>query len=86
MRVTVSGICSLVRNAAPSLYSSVLRADGHEWPFRVNLSHWMLDLGNFAPTAGLERDVGQQAARRGRRQVGIACDLAAIPGSREVTG
>ena len=25
----------------------------------------MLDLGNFAPTAGLERDVGQQAAKSG---------------------
>ena len=32
---------------------------------RVNLTHWTLDPGDVAPTAGLERDVGQQAATSG---------------------
>jgi hypothetical protein len=31
-----------------------------------NLSRWTLDPGNVAPTVGLERDVGQQAAKSGR--------------------
>jgi hypothetical protein len=32
---------------------------------RVNLSRGTLDHGNVAPTAGLERNVGQQAANSG---------------------
>jgi hypothetical protein len=33
--------------------------DRQQW---INLTHWTLDPGNVAPMAGLERDLGQQAA------------------------
>ena len=32
---------------------------------RVDLTHWAFDPGNDAPTADLERDMGQQAAKSG---------------------
>ena len=31
---------------------------------RVDLTHWAFDPGNVAPTAGLERDVGQSTLTR----------------------
>src|ERR1700683_3828159 len=34
-RVSVFGDLLLVRNAARNSYPSVLKADGHDWPFRV---------------------------------------------------
>jgi hypothetical protein len=33
-----------------------------EWLLLADLTHWTLDPGNVTPTAGLERDVGLQAA------------------------
>ena len=44
----------------------------------VNLTHFILNLGNAAPTAGLERDVGQQAANCGRLGSKLDCPLGAV--------
>jgi hypothetical protein len=39
-------------------------AAGHDRRVRVNVSQWTLDPGNVCPTAGLERDLGQQAGQK----------------------